>query len=127
MRAYSQDLRERILADIESGECNQTEAAQKYELSLSCVQKLLKRVRDTGSSAAKPHTGGVTRRLAAADDKIRSELKRQPDMRLADLCKRIETHMGLWSDAGMMSRELKRLGITLKKRSYMPVKDKRGG
>lgn len=121
MKPYSQDLRIRIVGDIESGACSQTEAAKKYSVSLSFVQKLMRRVRETGSLASKPHTGGSTRRLAQADEIIRAEVKRTPDIRLTDLCERVESHTGLWSEASMMSRELKRLGITLKKRSSTPA------
>jgi transposase len=121
MRPYSQDLRDRIVRDIERGACSQTAAAQKYAVSLSFVQKLLKRVRDTGSSAAKPATGGVKRRLAAAEKVIRAEVKRRPDVTLKGLCERVEAELSLGSDESMMSRELKRLGITLKKRSSTPA------
>ena len=127
MRAYSQDLRDRIEADVTSGECNQTEAAEKYGVSVSCVEKLMRRVRETGSNAAKPASGGATRKLAAAEAQIRLALKDTPDMRLTDLCERIEAQLGVQSDASLMSRELKRLGITLKKRSSMPVSARPGG
>jgi transposase len=127
MRAYSQDLRDRIVADVASGECTQNEAAQKYAVSLSCVQKLRRRVRETGSSAAKPPSGGAKRKLAAAEAQIRSVLKDRPDIRLTDLCEQIEAQLGIKSDPSLMSRELKRLGITLKKRSSMPASARRGG
>lgn len=91
------------------------------------MQKLLKRVRDTGSTAAKPATGGVTRRLAAAEKVIRAAVKRNPDVTLNALCAHTEAELGLWSDDSMMSRELKRLGITLKKRSSTPASGRRRG
>ncbi len=91
------------------------------------MQKLLKRVRDTGSTAAKPATGGVTRRLAAAEKVIRAAVKRNPDVTLNALCAHIEAELGLWPDDSMMSRELKRLGITFKKRSSTPASGRRRG
>ena len=127
MQPYSQDLRDRIVNDIERGECNQTAAAAKYSVSLSCVQKLMRQVRETGSSAAKPAAGGARRKLAAAKATgvIRTEITKQPDIRLAVLCERVATQTGIQSDESLMSRELKRLGITLKKRSSTPANGRR--
>ena len=125
MQPYSQDLRDRIVSDIEGGECSQTAAAVKYSVSLSCVQKLMRQVRETGSSAAKPATGGATRKLAAATAVIRTEITKQPDIRLAILCERVAAQTDIQSDESLMSRELKRLGITLKKRSSTPANGRR--
>jgi len=127
MKPYSQDLRDRVVQDVECGACNQTEAAVKYSVSLSFVQKLMKRVRDTGSTAAKLATGGVKRRLAEAEKLIRAEVKHNPDVTLNALCEQVEAELGVWSDDSMMSRELKRLGITLKKRSSTPASGRRHG
>jgi transposase len=127
MKPYSQDLRDRVVQDVDRGACSQTEAAVKYSVSLSFVQKLMKRVRDTGSTAAKRATGGVKRRLAEAEKLIRGAVKHNPDVTLKALCEQVEAELGLWSDESMMSRELKRLGITLKKRSFTPASGRRRG
>jgi transposase len=123
MKPYSQDLRDRIVGDVESSTCSQTAAAEKYAVSLSCVQKLMRRVRETGSSAAKPATGGASRKLAApeATAVIQAEMAQQPDITLVVLCERVEAQTEITSDESLMSRELKRLGITLKKRSSTPA------
>ena len=110
---------------MEGGACSQTEAAVKYSVSLSFVQKLMKRVCETGSTAAKPASGGVKRRFAEAEKLIRAEVKHNSDVTLNALCEQVEAKLGLWSDESMMSRELKRLGITLKKRSSTPASGKR--
>jgi len=127
MKPYSQDLRDRVVQDVDRGACSQTEAAVKYSVSLSFVQKLMKRVRDTGSTAAKQATGGVKRRLAEAQKLIRAEVKHNPDVTLNALCEQVEAELGVWSDESMMSRELKRLGITHKKRSSTPASGRRPG
>ena len=121
MKPYSQDLRDRVVQDVDCGACSQTEAAVKYSVSLSFVQKLMKRVRETGSTAAKRARGGVKRRLAEAEKLIRAAVKHNPDVTLNGLCEQVEAELGVGSDDSMMSRELKRLGITLKKRSSTPA------
>jgi putative transposase len=127
MKPYSQDLRDRVVQDVDCGACSQTEAAVKYSVSLSFVQKLMRRVRETGSTAAKRATGGAKRRLAEAEKLIRAAVKHTPDVTLKALCEQVEAELGLWSDESMMSRELKRLGITLKKRSFTPASGRRRG
>ena len=58
MRAYSQDLRERIIAALEANEQSQPEIAERFGVSVSTVEKLWKRWRSTGQCAALPHAGG---------------------------------------------------------------------
>ena len=125
MKPYSQDLRDRVVQDVNCGACSQSDAAVKYSVSLSFVQKLMKRVRETGSTAAKLATGGVKRRLVEAEKLIRAEVKHNPDVTLNTLCEQVEAEVGVRSDDSMMSRELKRLGITLKKRSSTPASGRR--
>lgn len=127
MKPYSQDLRDRVVQDVNCGACSQTGAAVKYSVSLSFVQKLMKRVRETGSTAAKLASGGVKRRLVKAEKLIRAEVKHNPDVTLNALCEQVEAKLGMWSDDSMMSRELKRLGITLKKRLSTPASGRRHG
>ncbi len=106
MKPYSQDLRDRVVQDVDCGVCSQTEAAVKYSVSLSFVQKLMKRVRETGSPAAKQASGGVKRRLAEAEKLIRTAVQYNPDVTLKGLCEQVEGELGMWSDESMMSREL---------------------
>jgi hypothetical protein len=50
MRAYSQDLRERIISAVSSEAWTQAETAEEFSVSLSFVQKLWYRWRETGDS-----------------------------------------------------------------------------
>src|SRR6059058_1993280 len=51
MRAYSMDLRKRIVAAIDAG-LTQSQAAERFEVSLRTVERYLSRRRSTGSLAA---------------------------------------------------------------------------
>jgi transposase len=51
IRAYSQDLRVRIVEALEAHEESQAEIAERYVVSLSFVAKLWQRWRVTGSCA----------------------------------------------------------------------------
>ncbi len=55
MRAYSQDLRERVIQALESRDGSQAEIAERFGVSIAFVERLWQRWRTTGSCAALPH------------------------------------------------------------------------
>src|SRR5512140_3145468 len=112
MKAYSTDLRERVVASVESGECNIPQAARRYKVSEPSIERWLARYRKTGACAPLPHGGGIPRQLAP--------VKAQPDATLQELCETVERKTGIKSDPGMMHRELVRLQLPLKKSRFMP-------
>ena len=57
MRAYSLDLRQRILEAVLRGHLTQAEVAERFSVSLSFVEKLLRRYRTSGSLMPRPHGG----------------------------------------------------------------------
>jgi transposase len=57
-RAYSADIRGRVIARVESG-ASRREAAEHFEISASTAIKWVKCFRDTGSCAAKPRSAST--------------------------------------------------------------------
>jgi transposase len=127
MKAYSQDLRDRIVAALEARQRSREQIAQTFGVSRSFVQKLWRRWQDTGSSAAQPHAGGVRRALQGQAARIRAEVARQPDVTLAELCERVRHAGGPSASPSMMCRELQRLNLPRKKSHFMPANAKRRG
>lgn len=125
MKAYSTDLRERVVASVESGECNIPEAARRYKVSEPSIERWLGRQRRTGNCAPLPHAGGIARKLAEAEGAIRATVKAQPDASLQELCERVEKETGIKSDPSMMCRELGRLKLPRKKSRSMPANETR--
>jgi transposase len=64
MRAYSMDLRQRVLLDCDAGLTTPAVAA-KYRISASWVRRLVQRRRATGETGPRP--GGRRPRTWAAD------------------------------------------------------------
>ena len=62
-RAYSLDLRERILKDCDGGMSSE-DAARKYSVSIAWVYSLRKQRRETGSIALKTYKPGPKMKLA---------------------------------------------------------------
>jgi transposase len=114
MRAYSNDLRERIVAAVERGEHSIRQIARLFSVSLSFVVRLLQRKRQTGSVQPKPHGGIPPRKLdAAAEARLLELVHAQPDATLAELRDRLGVRCSLMT----IARALKRQRITRKKKT----------
>ena len=86
MKPYSVDLRERIAAACAAGDSSLGQVAVRFSVSLSFVNKLLKRQRTSGSLAALPHRGGPSPLLdAAARTRLAACVAGQPDATLDEL------------------------------------------
>src|SRR6266513_1860403 len=85
MRAYSNDLRERIVAAVERGELSLRQLAHLFAVSLSCIVRLLQRQRQTGSVQPKPQPGAARKLDAAAEARLGALVQEQPDATLAEL------------------------------------------
>ncbi len=114
MRPYSQDLRERALAALEAGR-TQAAVAEQFGIHKSTLEKWWYRWRDTGRCAAKPHASGPPRTLHACDPFIRAEVKKQPDVTLAELCERVAAAKDVSASPSMMCRTLQGLRLPRKK------------
>lgn len=115
MVPYSQDLRERAVAAVEAGQQSQAAITKLYGIHLSTLEKWIRRKRETGSCAALPPAGGVARALQDCERVIRAEVRKQPDVTLAELCERVAEAKGVTASPSMMCRELQRLNLPQKK------------
>lgn len=88
MRAYSQDLRERVLRALERGE-RPTSIARRLEVSRFWVRLVRGRLASHGLRASLPVGGHRKPRLAGVESTLRSWIKTQPDLTLAEMCQRL--------------------------------------
>lgn len=121
--AYSHDLRERVVHAIQRGDRSQRGIAEDFEVSLSFVEEVWRRYRETGSCAIKVWRPGPRPKLSGQSprQRLQAEVKQQPGVTLEELCERVRTEDGQKVSASAMSRTLSRLGITHKKSNSMPV------
>jgi len=116
-RAYSQDLRSRIVAAVEAG-ATRTAAADQFSVSVSCAIKLVQRFRETGSVAPAPR-GKKPFTLAKHEALVRELVAAQPDRTLDELTQELEDR-GIQVGRSSVNRFLKACGLTFKKSRYMP-------
>lgn len=114
MRAYSNDLRERIVEAVQRGEYSIRQIARLFAVSLSCVVRLLQRYRQTGAVQPKPHAGGPTPKLdAQAQERLLDLVRQHPDATLAEL----RAQLGVPCCLMTIARALQRHRITRKKKT----------
>ena len=100
MHAYSNDLRERIVAAVDRGDYPLRQLAHLFSVSLSFLVRLLQRKRRTGSVDPEPHAGGPTPKLdAAAQARLLALVRDQPDATLAELRDRLGVSCSLMTIA----------------------------
>ena len=112
MNPYSMDLRERVVAACDARDGTRQQIAARFSVSVSRIRDLLKRRRDTGSIAPRPHGGGRAPAFdGAAAARLREAVRADDDATLEELSGAV----GVRCCASAVHRALKRLGITRKK------------
>ncbi len=112
MKAYSMDLRERVVAACDAGDATREQVAARFAVSVRWVRDLLRRRRETGSIAPRPRGGGRPPAFdEAAAGRLRDAVRADDDATLEELGRAA----GVACGAPAVYRALKRLGITRKK------------
>jgi transposase len=83
-RAYSLDLRERVVGAVAAGECCR-KVASTFGVSVASVVKWSQRFRATGSAAARPMGGNRPYALTGERGWLLSRLSEKPDVTLRTL------------------------------------------
>ena len=110
MRAYSMDLRERVLLESAAG-LSAAAVAATYHVSASWVRRLKQRRRETGEIAQRAQRHGPRPVLAPNLATLAALIHEQPDRTLADLQAALPTPASL----ATIWRAVTKLGFTLKK------------
>ena len=116
MRAYSADLRERVLADCDTGSGTRAVAA-KYRVSESWVRRLKQVRRQTGRTVPANQRRGPTPGWVAHADAIRAAVAADPDATLAEYRQRFTLPLS----RSALARALAALGLSRKKSRSGPA------
>jgi transposase len=111
MRAYSADLRQRVLADCDRGLTTRA-VATKYSVSESWVRRLKQRRRLTGETAPRAANPGRKPNWPAYADRLRAAIARTPDATLAELRQQLQLTVAL----STLWRAVDALGLSVKKK-----------
>ncbi len=115
MKAYSMDLRKRVLAMCDGGRTTR-EVARVFDVSEPWVRRLKQRRREEGIIGPRPSGGRRHGHFDPAHlDQLQGWLRQHPDATLEWLLGRVERQMGLRCSVMAVCRAVKKLGWSLKK------------
>lgn len=118
MQPISLDLRRRIIAALKK-DPSSLAVAKRFSVSASAVRKLRLRVRRTGELQPRPIPGRERLVKGKVEEKLRRVVARHPDATLVVLCELLADETGTTVSETTMWRQLRRMGMTLKKRPSM--------
>lgn len=114
-RAYSADLRERVLQAHEAGEGSLRELAACFRISVGTVCGWVGIARREGRRTPRAHGGG-RHALNGADPQVLAALvAEQSDAMLSQYCTRLAERTGVRASPAAVCRGLARLGLRRKK------------
>lgn len=113
MRAYSQDLRDRVLGALARGE-GPTAIARRYEVSRLWVYQVRKRWQQDGRRDSLPMGGHRRSRIAHKQAQIRQWIEATPDMTLMEMSERLAQE-GIQIKVPALWQQLNKWGLSFKK------------
>ena len=126
MKAYSVDLRQKVLDAHNQQEGSQRQLAKRFRVSLSFVQNLLKRFKSNGTVEPRAHGGGQSAKLSPEQEAVLATLVEEDnDAILVELCDRLEQRVGVRISRATMGRIVQKLKLTRKKKLCTPVSETR--
>jgi transposase len=116
-RPYPEDLRLRIVRAVEGG-LSRNAAAKRFDVSISCVVKLMQRWTTRGTVAPDP-VGGGEPALAPHEERVRALVAETPDATLDEPLAKLAAD-GIESSRPALCRFLRARGVTRKKSRPTP-------
>jgi transposase len=117
MKAYSLDLRQRVVAAYEKGKGSIAEVAEQFNVGQTFVKKMLRQKREQGSVAPLAHGGGRQPSLSDKEHRLlRQKVKEQPDISLAELQEHLSTKANVTVSVPTIHRSLRASGLSHKKK-----------
>ncbi|MBW4541929.1 MAG: transposase [Myxacorys chilensis ATA2-1-KO14] len=124
MKAYSSDLRQKIVDRYEEGNISQRELARQFRVAVSFVQTLLKRYRETGKVGTKVRTQQTATKLNAQQLSVLEQLvEAHNDATLKELRNRLAEKTGVSVSCTTIHRMLVKLNLSVKKTFHASKKE----
>ena len=116
MKAYSLDLRQKIVDTYAEGTLSQRQLAKQFRVALSFVEKLLKQHRETGNIAPKKRMNQTPTKLNDEQLQVLEQLvEENNDPTLEELRELLEQKTGVRIGRSTVDRMLSKLDLTVKK------------
>ena len=113
MKAYSEDLRTKILEAVDRG-MPKSEAARTFGVSRSSVKRYAAAHREGRSLAPKKHPGPKPKLDERARKLLEADVEERPAITLEDRCRFLEVMVGVSVSESTLSRLLRKMGFSPK-------------
>jgi transposase len=120
MRAYSTDLKERLVRAAANG-LPMREVARRFEVAVTTVKRAVVQQRTTGSLEHRPSPGRPRAIRREQEAIVLARLQTAPDATVLEHCAWWAEQSGQQLSEATMWRTLRRLGWTHKKRHWQPA------
>ena len=120
MRAYSTDLKERLVRAVADGQ-PMREAARRFGVAVNTVKRAVVQERETGSLERKPIPGYPRRIGSEQEAALQARLEAAPHATVLEHCAWWAEQYGQQLSEATMWRAIRRLGWTHKKKSWQPA------
>lgn len=119
--AYSNDLRRKLLESYDRGEGSLRELAERFGVSSPYAWKISAQRKQTGKAERVEQRHGPQSRVTArVEEQLRSWVRRQPDLTLAEMQQRLSETAGLALSLARLWQVLRRMKLPLKKSRSTP-------
>lgn len=116
MKAFSIDLREKIVTAHLMEKISIRNVAARFSVSKSLVQKLVKQQRVDGNLQPKQRGKPQFSYLKNAEADLRTMVTENPDATLVEFCELFAAKTGNWVSRSAMSSSLQKIGLNRKKK-----------
>ena len=120
MRAYSTDLKERLVRAVAHG-LPMREVARRFDVAVTTVKHAVVQQRETGSLERKPIPGRPRGIRPEQEALLLARLEAEPDATIEEHCAWWAEHQGQELSVATMWRAMRRLGWTHKKSHWQPA------
>lgn len=121
MKAYSKDLREKIVEAVERG-MSKTMAAKTFGVSRSSVKRYAGAAREGKPLTPKQHPGSKPKLDERARRLLEADVEHRPAASLKERCRFVRRVMGVSVSESTLSRLLRRIGFTQKNGAWVRVR-----
>ena len=123
-KAYSLDLRERVIKEyIACG--SSLKVGIKYQVSHDFVSELVNKYKETGSLLPKKHGGNHKPKILGEDLVwLKNKLLEKNDLLIREIIELLYIERGLKVSLTSVRTAFKTLNFSVKKRHFMPMKEK---
>jgi transposase len=120
MKAYSLDLRQRVVETYKTGALTIKAVAEQFRVGETFVKKMLRQERETGAVKAYAHGGGRRRALNSRQmGKLKRLVDIEPDLTLAELQEKLFSEERVQVSIPTLARVLTEIGLPRKKNRHL--------